>query len=196
MKYPVFAHGTMANVKKAIATGKIKYPAYCWIDDTDQYSFLNKNGELEVCGIPKKSGTLDNTLILSDLSDGLYQINGQYKITSTGETTYSSSTDVITIIQTKNNIKRICTITADDIITYSVDSELNITEDSVVTKNYLQSKGYASTDYVNSSLSALETKITTELYSYIDTELDRRIEEQIDNNILPVDNSDVRNLFD
>lgn len=195
MKYPVFAHGKIVSVQKAIETGKIKYPAYVWLDDSDQYSFLNKNGELEICGIPKKSGTLDNVLILSDLSDGLYEIKGQYKITPNSETTYSSPIDVITIIQTKNDIKRICTITADDIVTYFIDSEMNITQDSVVTKSYLETKGYASTDYVDNVLLTMEEKIKTEMYSYINEELDQHIEDLIDSNVLPVDDSDVRELF-
>lgn len=195
MKAPTFAHGTYEKVINAISSGKIKYPVYIWLDDTDQYSFLNKNGELEICGIPKKKGTLDSTLILSELADGLYQISGQYKITTDNETIYSSSIDILAIIQTKDDEKYICTITVDDIITYTVNSESIVTSDSVVTKNYLELKGYASTDYVNSAISVLEEKIKTELYLYIDEELDAKIEQKIDSNVLPVDDSDVRNLF-
>lgn len=195
MKVPTFTHGTLENTRKALETGKIKYPAYCWCTDVAQYGFINKNNELEFIGIPVMTGTLDNILILSDLHDGLYQVKGQYKITPTGETIYSSSIDVITIIQTKNNIKRICMITTDDITTYSVDSELNITQDSVVTESYLDSKGYASADYVDTKLLVMEEKIKSEMYSYINTELDQHIEDLINSNVLPVDDSDVEKLF-
>ena len=48
MLTPIFTHGTYANTIKAIEAGKIKYPAYCWMTDVQQYGFINKNNELTV----------------------------------------------------------------------------------------------------------------------------------------------------
>lgn len=146
MKYPIFAHGSMASIKKAISDGKIKYPAYCWVDDTDQYAFLNKDGEFEVCGIAKKYGDLSNLLILSDLTDGIYQISGSYKITDTSETIYQD-VGALAIIQTDDETKKIRMISSDDISTYTIDGE-TVIENVSATK-----------DYVDVEISTLESKI-------------------------------------
>lgn len=197
MLVPNFVHGKMENVQKAIDAKKIVYPSYVWITDLQQYGFLNKNNELETIGIPVLAGTLSNIVILSDLSDGLYKINGQYKITSDSETIFSVPIDTLTIIQTIDNIKKIRVVTIDEIITYSVSDGV-IEEDFVVNKSYLESQGYATIEYVSAGLEELENRLTS-LNTYINEELpqeiDNKIETQIEDNVLPVDDSDVRNLF-
>lgn len=189
MKYPIFAHGTLASVKKAIESGKIKYPAYCWIDDQDTYSFLNKNGELEICGIPKKSGSLDNILILSELDDGIYEISGQHKITDFSETIFQDSS-VIVLIKTTDNIKKIRRITADDFSTYIIDGE-TISVDTVATQSYLDEKGYVNEETIDEKMAALEVSIKND----ISASLPSLIEPILDEMIQSEDDENIRGLF-
>ena len=137
MLVPIFAHGKMENVQKAIDTGNVKYPAYIWIADLGQYGFLNKNNELEIIGIPQLTGTIDNVVILSSLTDGLYQIRGQYKITQDYVTTFNCDSYALVIVQTVDDIKKIRRITADDLTTYNIEEDLSVTSDEIVTKEYL-----------------------------------------------------------
>lgn len=68
-------------------------------------------------------GTLSNTVIVTTLSDGLYKIKGQYKISASDDTTYLSANGDLLIVD-ENYIKR---ITKDAINNYIVN-------DGVVTK--------------------------------------------------------------
>ena len=194
MKAPIFTHGTYENTIKAIQEGKIKYPAYCWITDKEQYGFLNKNNELETIGIPLLTGTLEKQIILSELDDGLYEIKGQYKITSKSETTYSSSTNIICMVVTIDEIKKIKCISFDEIVNYQIEDN-TITSDTYITEEYLRDRGYTTSDYVDTKLTALKEEIEGEIDTLVDPVVRPIIEEVIDKNILSVSDDDVRELF-
>ena len=195
MKTPVFTHGTYENTIKAIQEGRIKYPGYCWITDKELYGFINKNNELEYIGIPVLTGTLEKEIILSDLDDGLYEIKGQHKITSDSETIYIAGSNIICIVETVGEIKKIKRITSDEIVNYKIEDGV-VTSDSYVTEEYLREHGYATTDYVDAKLTALKEEIEGEIETLVDPVVRPMVEEIIDRDIQPVDDDDVRNLFD
>ena len=200
MLAPIFTHGTYANTIKAIQEGKIKYPCYCWITDTEQYGFLNKNNELEVIGIPELTGTPENELILSALQDGIYQIRGQHKITADDPTVYFSMTPVIGLIQTIDGKKKIKRITADEIMDYVIEEDLSVTRDVIVTESYLKSKGYADEEYVDRKIAAMEAVILEEVETALPemiTPIVRPVVEQVvDETVQDIDEDDIDDLFD
>ena len=195
MKAPIFTHGTYENTIKAIQEGKIKYPAYCWLTNIEQYGFLNKNNELETIGIPVLTGTIEKQIILSELNDGLYEIKGQYKITSESETIYIAGSNIICMVETVGEIKKIKRITSDEIVNYKIEDGV-VTSDSYATEEYLREHGYTTTDYVDTKLTALKEEIEGEIETLVDPVVRPLVEEIIDRDIQPVDNDDVRNLFD
>jgi len=194
MKAPVFTHGTYENTIKAIQEGKIKYPAYCWITNKEQYGFLNKNNELETIGIPVLTGTLEKQIILSELDDGLYEIKGQYKITSESETVFFSFTPISCIIQTINEVKKIKHITSNEIVDYTITSE-EITSDTYITESFLQKHGYATEDYVDLKTEALKQEIEDNIESLIEPIVRPMVEEVIDDDITDVSNEEIESLF-
>ncbi len=196
MKTPKFAHGTLASAYKAIESGRITYPAYIWIDDTDQYSFLNKNGELEICGIPKIVGTLEKAIILSSLEDGLYEIQGQHKITADHPTTFDSSSYILVVIQTINGTKKIRRITADELDTYVINEDLSVDVVEVATSEYLKDKGYTTEDVVDGKIQALKESIEGEIAELVEPIVKPIVEEIIDRDIQSEDDEGIRQLFE
>lgn len=198
MLVPIFTHGTYANTIKAIEQRKITYPAYLWITDRQQYGFLNKNNELEVIGIPEYTGTLENAIILDGLIDGLYQVNGIYRITSDYPTTFSTTSNVIVIVQTINDIKKIRVITAEDLMTYTI-ADGGVTSDSVVTSDYLEAKGYDTIASVDRKIIAMQEAIDADVDDKIDSviadKIEPMIDEKIDENVQGVDNENIQDLF-
>lgn len=132
--------------------------------------------------IVQKNGEIGNELILSSLDDGLYAVTGEHRITADSYPIYSSSSNIIVIVQTINEKKVIRRITADELTTYKIENGV-ITTNEVATKEYLEQAGYATEDYVDAQLEVLEAELKTELEDYIDE------------NIQPVDNSDIQDLF-
>ena len=207
MKTPMFAHGTYSKVKEAIEKGILKYPSYVWIDDYDQYSFLNKDGELEKCGVPKLYGSQDAIIILSALDDGIYEVSGVHKITSEHETTFLSSSPDLYVIQTINGKKKIKRITADIITDYVIEEDLSVTEDFIVTESYLKEQGYADEAYIDTKMVALKEELESEIYDYVDRAIEEAIagqvepivedvvDRQIDEKIQDVNDELIRDLF-
>lgn len=200
MKAPVFAYGTYDALKKAIQSGKIGYPTYAWVHDSLQYAFVNKNLQIEMVGIPKLTGTLDEEIILSELDDGVYTILGQHKVTPTSETVFLAASYIIAIIATDNDKKKIRRITADSIDDYVVDGETETKANTYVTEDYLTEHGYATASYVDAEVAALETSLKRDLLDYVDTIINQQVAtlvpEVLDEVLQPVVEEEIRKIFD
>lgn len=199
MLAPIFTHGTYANTIKAIQEGKIKYPSYCWITDKGQYGFLNKQNQLEVIGIPELTGTIQNKIILASLDDGLYQVKGQYKITDDHPTTFDSTSFILVVVQTIGGVKKVRRIDAESLTAYTINDDLSVTEDEVATKDYLDEKGYVTTDYVDAKIAALEEIILEDVEAALPDMIAPLVrpvvDEEIDRMIQPEDNRNIEDLF-
>lgn len=196
MLAPIFTHGTLENTIKAIMDGKIKYPAYCWLTDVEQYGFLNKNNKLETISIPCLTGTLENEVILSTLYDGLYQVKGQHKITANDETTYLSSSYILCVVQTINGKKKVKRITADEVINYEVEDDLSVTRDAVVTEKYLEEKGYADKDYIDAKIVILKEELEAEIADLVEPLVEPIVDRLLDEKIDDIDKESIDDLFD
>lgn len=192
---PTFAHGTLAQVQQGIIDGKLKYPSYIWLDDSDQYAFLNKNGELEICSIPKYVGTLGEEIILSDLNDGLYEIKGRHKITADYPTIFDDWGYILVVVQTTEDGKKIRRITADDLTTYIVDGEMSVIKDEVATKEYLDANGYTTQEDLDRKIAVLKKELEDEIAELIEPILEPMVTDIIDRTITEEDDENIRNLF-
>lgn len=199
MLTPIFTHGTYDNTIKAISEGKIRYPAFCWVTDRGQYGFLDKDNNLEVIGIPEFTGTLDNVLILSTFDDGLYQIKGPHKITASHSTTFDSSSFIIVIVQTINGVKKVRRIDADEVTEYTIEEDLSVTVSEMATKDYLVEMGYATEDYVDEKMAAMEAVIMADVEAALPGMMEGIVrpvvEEVVDETIQPEDDDNIRDLF-
>ena len=196
MLAPIFTHGTYANTIKAIQEGKIKYPGYCWIVDTSQYGFINKNNELEMIGIPELTGTLENKIILSSLYDGLYQVKGQHTITADYPTTFDCGSPILVVVQTIGGLKKVVRIASDELIRYTINEDLSVTEEAYITQSYLDEKGYATEDYLDERIAVLKSELEDEIEILVEPVVRPMVEEIIDREIQPEDDNNIRDLFD
>lgn len=200
MKAPVFAYGTLAKLQAAVQSGKVTYPTYCWVSDTLQYAFVNKDLQIEIVGLPKLTGTLTKQIILSSLSDGIYEVKGQHKISEDSETIYLSASYILVIVSSDGDTKKVRRITADDIEDYAV-SDTGTTERTsvVVTTAYLEEHHYSTEGYVDDKIAALKVTFEEEMKDYVDDIIKEQIAvlvpEEIEKHINTVPEADVRKLF-
>ena len=196
MKYPTFAHGKMVNIQKAITDGKIQYPSYIWCTDLDVYCFLNKDGELEQCGIPQLTGTLENEIILSSLDDGLYEVKGRHKITASHATTFDCSGFILVVVQTIGVVKKVRRITADELSVYTIQEDLTVSVDEVATKDYLDEKGYTTEEQLDEKIAVLKAELEDEIEVLVEPVVEPMVRAIIDAEIQPEDDENIRDLFD
>lgn len=195
MKNPSFVHGSTAAIQKLIDNKKIKYPSYIWNTTKHTYQFLNKQENLEEIGIPQLIGTLDSQIILGELDDGLYRVQGQHKITENDETVYLSASDILVIVSTVDDVKRIRRITVDEILDYNIyDGEI-VSRDRLVTDTYLKEQGYITSAVLDAKLLALENSLKSELQQYIDENVSDLVDTVIDQNITHYPEEDIRGIF-
>ena len=147
-------------------------------------------------------GTLDKPIMISELDDGIYRIKGQYKISDLEETVYLSASYILMTVSKNNQNIEIKKITSDDITDYIITNS-DISKNTYVTEQYLKDNNYATTDYVDNKISALEQSINEDIEKYISdivdkqfsSMLDEKIDAKINKKIQPVDNSQVQSLF-
>lgn len=200
MKAPVFAYGTMDALVKAIEKGKIKYPAYVWLKDSLQYAFVNKELGIEVVGLPKLTGTLDNQIVLSELDGGVYEIKGQYQVVDGAETVFLSASYIIVIVRHRDNETKVRIITADNIFDFTVVNGEIVETDQNVTVKYLTEHEYVTETQVDDKIAAMAITLEQEIKDYVDSIIQQQIEEllpeEVDKLFSPVDENDVRKLFE
>ena len=199
MKAPVFAYGSYESLVKAIADGKIKYPTYCWLKDTLQYAFVNKQGEIELVGIPKLTGTLEREILMNELPDGVYEIRGQHKIAESAETVYLSASYIVGIVASDGDTKKIRRITADDVDDWEVTDGVATKVRTYVTDQYLEEKGYMTETDVDSKIAVMQETLEQEMKDYVDSiiaeQVAELVPEYIDIYIGTVPPEDVQDLF-
>ena len=167
-----------------------------WIVDTSQYGFINKNNELEMIGIPELTGTLENKIILSSLYDGLYQVKGQHTITADYPTTFDCGSPILVVVQTIGGLKKVVRIASDELIRYTINEDLSVTEEAYITQSYLDEKGYATEDYLDERIAVLKSELEDEIEILVEPVVRPMVEEIIDREIQPEDDNNIRDLFD
>ena len=140
--------------------------------------------------------------MVSELDDGIYRIKGQYKISDLEETIYLSASDILMTVSKNNQNIEIKKITSDDITDYIIANS-DISKNTYITEQYLKDNNYVTTAYVDTKIEALELSIKEDMRGYVQEaitevfgeELDKKIEDKIDEKIVPMSDSQIRNLF-
>jgi len=135
--------------------------------------------------IEQVGGNIENPVILSELSDGLYKIEGAYKISSRSKTIYQSyNGDLLSVTHNdEDDTDGVKIITSSSITDYVVDNRGNIIDKGeYITKQWIESKGYMSSDDLDAKLEALNI-ITKDDAVYYIQELVREGTEEIVNEL-------------
>lgn len=148
-------------------------------------------------------GDIGSPIIISDLSDGIYKIKGNYKITENDVTTYASSNDTLFLISRKDEQTHIRKITSDDFISYTISNSNIISTSSVLTEDWINRQNYATTGYVDNKIAALDFIKKEDVSQYvesvvsniIDDQLDERMDAKLNESFTTVEDSDIQFLF-
>ena len=147
-------------------------------------------------------GTLDEPIILTELSDGFYSIKGQYQITENDETIYLGASYILFSIEHNGSARYIKKISSHEIIDYTIEND-TISSSSMITQEYLETKGYVTQTYVDNKLAALDVLTTEEIKKYIDDMLaetlgekvEEIVDKKIDEKIQVVAEGEITTLF-
>ena len=147
-------------------------------------------------------GTLDKPLMISNLDSGIYNIKGQYKISSLEETIYLSVSNVIIVVEKDSAKIKVKRITSDTITNYIITSS-TISKNEYVTQQFLIDNNYTTTSYVDAKIEALDISIKKDVQAYVEKmldevladKLDKRIDKRIEENIQGSTEQDIKDLF-
>lgn len=160
--------------------------------------------ELSRAPIINKYGEIGNPIMLSDLPDGTYKVNGQYRIADALPTVYSSASGNLFVVGHPSDETVIKKISSNDIIDYHIDQDGVVTMVRYATTKYLEDNGYVTKTYVDNKIAALDFITKEEVNAYvtdivaqtIDSILDERIDAAIDRHTVFATESDIRGFFE
>ena len=131
-------------------------------------------------------GTLGNTIIVDELGNGIYNIKGQYKIDSSDITLNISANEILFMVEKSDDSIKIKQISHDNITDYLVLDGV-ITSDTYITSEYLSQRDYATKEYVDIKIAALQESINENVREYIadivDEQLGIVLDEKIENSM-------------
>lgn len=128
--------------------------------DSDLISSYN---ELEDLPVVNKYGEVSSPVILCELDNGSYSINGHYQIGGNLTTTYVPSKKVIILIDSDEENKYITKLDAKKVCTYMVHlASMEVVEEKYTTEKWVLEQGYTTKNYVDEAIDALYKKIASE----------------------------------
>ena len=157
------------------------------IDDIDYNTLGNRP-------IVNLIGDLDDPIIIDKLDTGIYNVKGQYKISNSIETIYLSASSVLIMVEKDGSVTHIKHITTDKIADFFI-SDNSVTSHEYITDQYLKDNNYANVDYVDNKIAALEQSINEDIEKYIADIVDKQFSSMLDEKIIPMSDSQIRNLF-
>ena len=135
--------------------------------------------------IEQISGNIENPIMLTDLSDGLYKIEGAYKVSTGLKTIFQTRNgDIISVThETETGNTAIKVITSSSITDYLIDNTGGVIDrGTYITKEWIERQGYMTSDDMDAKLDALNVITRDEAVSYIQ-ELIRESVEQTVNDV-------------
>lgn len=147
-------------------------------------------------------GSLEEPIIISELSNGIYSVKGQYKIADTEETIFLAASSVLFIVEKSAEGILIKKITSSEIIDYSIKDSV-VSSSSIVTRTFLEEQGFITAKYVDEKIAALDFIKKEEVNRYVnnlvisilDTELDTMVGKKIDEKIQETSSEQIDELF-
>ena len=156
-------------------------------------------------------GTMSSPINAVDLDTGIYAIKGQFTIDSNLESTiYLSANSNLLMVTHEDSFTHIKYITSKDVTDY-VLTESSIEKHKIVTDKFLDENGFATQEYVDKKVAALQASIEEDVKRYMDeyavqlieemvteqinASLDEKIDARIDAKITPMSSEAIHELF-
>lgn len=159
--------------------------------------------ELTHAPVINKYGQIGAPIMLEGLADGIYKVNGQFRISESLPTVFSSAAGNIFVIEHLGDEVDIKKIGATDITNYHINAKGNVTVARYITTDYLTQNGYATQAYVDLKIAALDFITRDEMSTYvselvkqnIDQIIDARIDAAIEAHTNWATEQDIRDIF-
>lgn len=197
------ATDTYAGQLVAIKDTNGKYRAYIVNKEDDKYvvTLLSSGNDFDYNAavnrpIVNVNGLVSAPVIAASLNDGVYRVTGSYQIAESYKTVFSASSGHILMIETVDGVKHIKQLAATNIIDYQVSSTGEVSSTTYLTEDWLADKGYATTDYVDNKITALDAITKAEAEEYIQTAVDKALAEDLENQVNTVIDSRMQNASD
>lgn len=116
--------------------------------------------------ISNLTGTLSQPIVLEDLSTGIYQVKGQYKISEALETLFSSSACVLFLVEHEESCTLVRRIDTREITDYKIEGG-QLSSSTIPTTQWLKEQGYATETYVDNKIAALDFINKSDVESYV-----------------------------
>ena len=120
-------------------------------------------------------GSLTKTIVISELSDGVYRISGQFKIGGEHQTIQMASDDSVFIVarDNVNNTINISQLLGNAIKLYTLDTNGKCFTDKYLTESYIAQKDFITSSEVKDYV---KTLVTDAIVETIDSVLDNRLD--------------------
>lgn len=118
--------------------------------------------------IEQISGNIENPVIISNQNDGLYKVEGAFKISDGLTTIFQSRNGDLISVSHNTNTTEVKVITSGSITDYLVDNNGIVIDRKIyATREWIESQGYASEQYLDAKLEAMELITRQEALVYI-----------------------------
>ena len=175
---------------------------YLYIDG-NFVSLFNQSGEtitsydsLTNKPIINKYGNINSPIILFNLDNGVYMINGQYKLSNNYETIFAASQKILFLINSDEVNKYITKILGNKISIYTINLESEqIIEENYATEEWVAKQGYATESYVTQAINDLYNEISEKILITKVSQLENDVGYLTANDISKISNDFITNLF-
>ena len=139
-------------------------------------------------------GSLTKTVVVSELSDGVYQIAGQFKIGGEHQTIQMASDDSLFVVARDHgkNTVYLTQLLGNTMKLYTLDPDGKCTTDRYITDSYISDKDFITSSEVKDYV---KTLVTDAIVETIDAVLDVRLDLALDRRISGIPNEDIVSIF-
>lgn len=142
--------------------------------------------------IKNVGGSLTNTVIISDLEDGIYKIKGQYAIGGNNTTIQSSFDDTYFIVTHEKDRTAVTSICGKSILLYFIEADGSYLFDRYITESWLENKDFITSENIQEYVREVIGENINQVVSEI---LDERIDIALENKIQGIEPIDIAHLF-
>ena len=132
--------------------------------------------------IEQISGNVENPVVLANQQDGLYKVEGSFKIAEGYLTIFQSyNGDLISVTHNIDDTVSVKHVTSYSITDYLVDNQNNVIDkQEYATKQWIVSQGYITESYVDAKLEAMNIITRNEALQYIQALIQEGIRESVE----------------
>lgn len=156
-----------------------------------------KYADLEDKPILHLYGSLSNAIVMSELSDGVYCITGQYVIGGDYEAIHSGTTDVLFTVEHSGTDVFVTKVSGGQIVRFIIDKDYHCVTDKYVTEQWMSTQDFLTKDEVEAYVAGyLQAEIPDIVSETIDKQFDQKIDTALNERLYDIEQEDISNLFE